>query len=118
MKYCLADGYVRTLGYFTPNADAVEFMSDCKDERQAAQMLGFNKNSWDNVSGKEKQPKSSSKIWEDMTIDEKTALVVLGYDRHSWDHRTPFVLYKYWGELTVSEKLAATKLGYSQLICL
>merc|ERR1712134_198906 len=51
---------------------------------QAAALLGFTQASWDNMSGKHKQPESSTKTWAQLTTSEKAAYTVLGYTETNW----------------------------------
>ena len=85
---------------------------DCVSERTAAQQLGYTQVSWDNDSGKEPQPASSSKKWADFTDVEKKAAVVLGYSQLSWDYPWPATADKHFAKLTVIEQAAAGELGY------
>ena len=47
--------------------------------------MGYTKTSWDNESGKEKQPSSSDKGWDELTALETAAAETLGYTRKMWD---------------------------------
>ena len=53
-------------------------------KKQAAILLGYSKVSWDNASGKEAQPASSSKKWTDLTTAEKSAATALDYTEQTW----------------------------------
>ena len=68
--------------------------------------------SWDNDSGKEPQPASSSKQWAELTDAEKTAVVALGYSQLSWDYPWPAAAEKYFADLSAAEQAAAVELGY------
>ena len=63
--------------------------------------------SWDNDSGKEPQPASSSKQWAELTDAEKTAVVALGYSQLSWDYPWPAAAEKYFADLSAAEQAAA-----------
>ena len=84
----------------------------CVSERTAAQQLGFTQVSWDDESGKEPQPASSSKQWADLTAVEKKAAVALGYSQLSWDYPWPAAADKAFAELTAAQQTAAGELGY------
>ena len=80
-------------------------LSGCDSEQAAAKMLGFTKTSWDDVSGKEKQPSSEDKAWYQLTHSERMAAVRLGYREKSWDNESgkqkkPYSDSKHWSELT------------------
>lgn len=67
-------------------------------------MLGYTKDSWDNLSGKEKQPSSSLKYWAKFTDNEKAGAAILGYTDKSWDNLSgkeaqPALAIKRWGRL-------------------
>ena len=49
-------------------------------------MLGFSQRSWDNDSGKEKQPALFDKYWDSLSHKERLAGVLLGYTGTSWDN--------------------------------
>ena len=68
--------------------------------------------SWDNDSGKEPQPASSSKQWAELTDAEKTAVVALGYSQLSWDYPWPAAAEKYFADLSAAEQAAAVELGF------
>ena len=88
----------------------IAFASECKEEREAARVLGFDAESW--TSSQVQQPASTEKFWVEMTDEEKAALKVLGYSASSWDTREPHSSYKRWGDLTDEERGAAEMLGY------
>ena len=66
--------------------------------------MGYTQVSWDNESGKEKQPSSAKKRWDKLTHLERVAAVVLGYTGSMWDKggkkHQPASASKYWAELT------------------
>ena len=68
-------------------------------------MLGHDQVSWDNDSGRERQPWSSIKSWAQLSANEKQAAELLGYTRKNWDNesgseRQPASASKTWAELT------------------
>ena len=80
-------------------------MSACIGEKAAAVVLGFTQVSWDNLSGKEQQPSSSSKSWAALTEAETAAAVLLGYSQTTWENDSgseprPASTSKSWSELT------------------
>ena len=74
--------------------------------------MGYTQVSWDNESGKEPQPASSSKSWADLTAVEKRAAVALGYSQLLWDYPWPAAADKQFAELTAAQQTAAGELGY------
>ena len=69
-------------------------------------MLGYNQVTWDNDSGRERQPWSSEKSWAALSNNEKKATVLLGYSQKSWDNESgnepqPASEDKSWAELTL-----------------
>ena len=48
-------------------------------------MLGYTQHMWDERTRGAKQPES--KVWAELTADEKLAAVVIGYTKQSWDNR-------------------------------
>ena len=95
-------------------ADAIETLtSGCRDEQQAAQVLGFNQNSWNDKKSKQAQPASMDKTWAKLTSEEKAAVVVLGYTGETWDNREPFANHKFWGDLTREQLRAVKALGHT-----
>ena len=71
----------------------------------AAGILGYTQVSWDNGSGKEKQPVSADKHWAALTQHERAAAMVLGYTRTMWDNKSgsaskPASVDKHWAELS------------------
>ena len=79
----------------------------CTNEQAAAGVLGYTQVSWDNKSGKEKQPSSSKKHWGDLTHSERVAAVALGYTGARWDKGgkkdEPASAEKYWAELNACQ---------------
>ena len=80
--------------------------SGCESEQEAAKALGYTQVSWDDVSGKEKQPSHTDKSWLQMTAQEKAALTVLGYIAKTWDdvsgkETQPASASKTWDKLSV-----------------
>ena len=74
----------------------------------AAAILGYTKLSWDNASGREKQPSSADKGWDELTDKEREAAEVLGYTRSMWENEEePAAMEKEWDELT-SDGMATT----------
>ena len=70
-------------------------------EQWAAVVLGYTQASWDNKSGKEKQPSSSKKYWNELTARERAAALNLGYTQWMWDGGdVPASVNKNWAELT------------------
>ena len=81
------------------------FRSGCNSKQVAAGILGYTQVSWDNQSGKEKQPASADKHWAALTQHERLAAMVLGYTRATWDNESgsesqPLSADKHWAELT------------------
>ena len=71
-------------------------------------MLGYTQASWDNLSGKERQPWSASKSWFEFSDNEKAAAGLLGYTQMTWDNDSgseprPASAFKSWSELTVCD---------------
>ena len=85
-------------------AGAVQLPSVCDSEQAAARVLGYTQVSWDNASGKEKQPSSAKKHWAKLSHIERVAAVVLGYTGSMWDKGgkkyQPVSASKYWAGLT------------------
>ena len=74
---------------------------ECKSEQAAVIALGYTKLSWENKSGKEKQPSSADKGWDELTDREKAAAARLGYTGKMWDNEeVPPAMEKEWDELT------------------
>ena len=68
-------------------------------------MLGYTQVSWDNLSGKERQPWSSLKAWYELSLNEQAAAGLLGYSQTIWDNNSgsepqPASAVKSWAELT------------------
>ena len=79
--------------------------SGCKSEQDAAKALRFTQVVWDNESGNETQPSSSSTAWDDLAHEQRMAAVVLGYTAKSWDNESgnekqPASEDKFFAELT------------------
>ena len=80
-------------------------MTACNSEQAAAVVLGYNQVSWDNESGREKQPWAYEKPWIALREDEKAAAALLGYTETIWDNKSgleaqPASGDKKWAELT------------------
>merc|ERR1712032_1046266 len=83
--------------------------SRCKSEQAAAKLLGYMQTTWDNLSGKQKQPSSADKYWAQLTSREKAAAGVLGYIAKVWDNssgkeKQPASASKYWAKLSACGK--------------
>ena len=67
-------------------------------------VLGYTQASWDNKSGREKQPSSSKKYWNQLTMRERAAAAALGYTEWKWDKGDksdePASANKHWTALT------------------
>ena len=79
--------------------------SACDSEQAAAVVLGFSQVTWDNLSGEEEQPWSSSKAWYELSTNQKAAALLLGYRQTTWDNESgsepqPASAAKSWAELT------------------
>ena len=66
--------------------------------------MGHTQASWDNISGKEKQPSSEGTIFYALTHEERVAAVTLGYTSTTWDNKSgkekqPAADGKNWAEL-------------------
>lgn len=83
-------------------------------QRDAARVLGYNRTTWDDDSGREPQPESDNKDWAELTENERAAAKVFGYTEASWDNEPPASLYKYWNSLTRAEKDAVAVLGWTE----
>ena len=80
-------------------------MSACNSEQAAAIVLGYTKASWDNLSGRVRQPLSAFKPWVALTDNERLAAGLLGYTEISWDNDSdnepqPAVNNKLWIQMT------------------
>jgi len=53
--------------------------------QEAAQVLGYNAESW----GTDQQPEQSDKVWEDLSPKQQEAAIKIGYNAHSWDGIEP-----------------------------
>ena len=67
--------------------------------------MGYTQASWDDVSGKEKQPSATNTSFYYLTHDQRVAAMMLGYTGKSWDNDSgketqPAVENKFWAELT------------------
>ena len=75
----------------------------CLTERVAAQVLGYNQESWDTYDNIDIQPASYGKAWKDLTPEEKAAARVLGYTATSYNDQSgenePASASKKWAEL-------------------
>ena len=85
----------------------MNMLSGCEhnSEQVAAEVLGYTKASWNNLSGKEPQPSSSNKYWSKLRHSERVAAVVLGYTGKVWDNESgsepqPASADKLWNELS------------------
>lgn len=79
----------------------------CNSERAAAVTLGYTQASWDNLSGKERQPWSASKYWYELSDKEQAAAGVFGYTEKTWEGMpdgkhvvSSDQADKHWSELT------------------
>ena len=81
-------------------------MQDCGSEQDSASKLGYTQVSWDNESGKEPQPASTNKSWNQLTDLERMGAERLGYTRDMWDNGNgePGAAKKSWSELTACGK--------------
>ena len=79
-------------------------LQDCNTEQEAARILGYTRVSWNNKSGKEKQPDSIDKNWDELADIERQAATMLGYNGNMWDKdkKLPPAMKKRWGHLTTS----------------
>ena len=93
-------------------------LPDCNSEQDAARVLGHTQTSWDNDSGRERQPASEDKDWFQLTDRERAAALRLGFNRGMWDGLAtgpqPATADMAWSELRDRERAAAAALGYSQ----
>ena len=71
---------------------------------EAAKVLGYTQLSWDNKSGKEKQPATAKKYWDGLTEAQRLAAIALGYNGKIWDKdkKLPPAMEKHWAKLTTS----------------
>ena len=81
------------------------FSSGCDSEQVTAGILGYTQVSWDDVSGKTKQPRVEDKTFAELTHEERVAAVALGYTAKTWDNESgkekePASEDKLWAELT------------------
>ena len=87
------------------HSSPVQLLPGCKSEQAAAKLLGFIQTTWDNLSGKQKQPSSADKYWAQLTSAEKAAAGLLGYIAKVWDNasgkeKQPASASKYWAKLS------------------
>jgi hypothetical protein len=52
-----------------------------KDIQEAAALLGFDKDKWDN----DKEPKECDVYWRKLSADQQAAATKLGYTQQEWD---------------------------------
>ena len=95
--------------------DATELSLECYSEQDAAKVLGFTQSTWDNLSGKEPQPFSLDKVWDELTNEERAGAEALGYIGLVWDTQPPRAARVSWSELSVTEQTAVKVLGYTEL---
>ena len=81
------------------------FSSECNSEQAGARALGYTQVSWNNLSGRVRQPLSSLKSWNELNANEKAGAKLLGYTEQSWDNESgdqpqPASGDKFWNELT------------------
>ena len=81
------------------------FSSGCDSEQVTAGILGYTQVSWDDVSGKTKQPRVEDKTFAELTHEERVAAVALGFTGKTWDNESgkekqPSTDDKNWSELT------------------
>lgn len=81
----------------TARTDAKTLLS----QQQAAALLGYTQDSWDNKLGNETQPVSASKNWTELTDTEKSATLVLGYTKETWFQFSVLKVSWSWTSLTV-----------------
>ena len=74
-------------------------------EQTAARTLGYTQASWDDESGREVQPWSAIKYWDQLATDEQTAAEILGFESTTWKRWTGASGYpRAWADLaTCSE---------------
>ena len=92
-------------------ADETERVSGCASQQKAAEVMGFNQVTWDNLSGNEVQPDSwSNNYWSELKRSERAAAVILGYNQITWDNDSgsephAFSNNKHWSQLTSCGKV-------------
>ena len=96
-------------------------LTACNSEQAGAAVLGYTKVSWDNLSGKEKQPWSSFKSWFELSLNEKAAAGLLGYTETTWDNEwgsgpQPASVDKSWAELTACAK-SENSMSCTSIVC-
>ena len=78
----------------------------CLTERAAAQVLGYNQESWDTYDNIDIQPASYGMEWKDLSSEEKAAAMVLGYTATSYNDQSgknePASASKKWAELATT----------------
>ena len=101
---CLGHRLIDLLPLDSVRADRDVPPEECNTEQEAARILGYTQVSWDNKSGKEKQPDSMEKYWDELADTEKQAATVLGYNANMWDKgkKLPPAMKKHWADLTSS----------------
>ena len=100
----------------------LNLLSGCTSEQKAAEVLGFNEITWDDLSGDETKPDSWSKHWSELSRRERAAAAILGYKQASWDHEsghesTPLSLSKHWSQLTTCGKRSLVHGAVGKLKC-
>merc|ERR1711939_1123321 len=90
----------------------------CNSERAAAVTLGYTQASWDNLSGKERQPWSADKHWYELSDKEQAAAALFGYTQKTWEGMSDgkHVVSsdqadKKWSELTTCPKETTAKVA-------
>ena len=67
-------------------------------------MLGYTQASWDDSSGKVKQPLAADKSWDQLHSHERSLALALGWSKKTWENESkkepqPAVWKKDWREL-------------------
>ena len=88
-----------------PTLVKIQYLPACEAEQEGAIVLGYTEVSWDDLSGKTRQPWIASKSWRAFTDNEKIAAGLLGYNQTTWDNDSgsepqPASAYKFWADLT------------------
>ena len=65
--------------------DSHTLPSACNSEQAGAVVLGYTQASWDNLSGKERQPWSADKHWFELSDGEHAAAALFGYTEKTWE---------------------------------
>ena len=99
-----------------------ELLSGCTSEQKAAEVLGFNEVTWDDLSGEETQPDSWSTHWSELTRRERAAAAILGYNQVTWDNESgneakPPSVSKSWSQLTTCGKRSSVHGAVCKLKC-